>query len=136
MGNWIVDAQDKAADSVLSILKLPLDSDMIGVDGYFDPWAIFPSIYGSYSSEFDECAIAVLRELKDPKYDERGRTDLGAYMFREMLCVLDLCDYGTSPRVCFATAPFKAIIPDLIEKWLAYYLAQWETPLATKGEAE
>jgi|GEM_PF-1242339 len=88
----------------------------------FDPWDIFPSLYGSYDSRFDECAIEVLCELRD---GGRAREDLAADMIREMLCTTDLCEYGTSPRHCFPTIEFKALLPELIERWRAYSKKQW-----------
>lgn len=89
----------------------------------FDPWDIFPSLYGSYDSAFDDCAIEVLTEILD---GERRREDLAADMLREMLCVADLCEYGTSPRHCWATFEFKALLPELISRWQAYSKQQWE----------
>lgn len=85
-------------------------------------------------------AIAAMREPTEAMIDEGGcfvgacdvtingvrrRDDLGADIFREMLCVSDLCSYGTSPRVCFPTQPFKALLPALIEKWRAYAVLVW-----------
>lgn len=121
---WIREREDKAAHVVRSHLTLPLPDKegLLGADGTFDPWELFPSLYGSYSSEFDHCAIDVLRELRDRR---KERHDLGAEMFREMLCTANLCDYGTSPRVCFPTEAFKALLPDLIGKWEAYGRLRW-----------
>lgn len=89
----------------------------------FDPWDIFPSLYGSYDSAFDECAIEVLCEIRDGR---RQRQDLAADMIREMLCTADLCDYGTSPRHCFPTVEFRALLPELINRWQAYSKLSWE----------
>lgn len=116
--------QDEAAAKVAAMLALPMpeSNDMLGIEGEFDPRTIFPAIYGSYCSSFDKCAVEVLEELRD---GERRRNDLGADMIREMLCVADLCGYGTSPRVCFPTQEFKKLLPDLIEKWRAYALIAW-----------
>jgi len=91
----------------------------------FDPWEIFPCLHGSYDSRFDECAIDVLTEVMN---FDRKREDLGADMFREMLCNLNLCDYGTSPRVCFPTTAFKEVLPELIEKWKQHAELAW-TPI-------
>lgn len=88
----------------------------------FDPWELFPSLYGSYSSAFDELALDVLSDIRDATHK---RTGLAAEMFREMLCTSGLCDYGTSPRVCFATAAFKERLPRLLERWREYYELQW-----------
>lgn len=96
-----------------------------GSDLFFAPWSMFPLIYGSYSGEFDQCAIAVLKELRD---HTKVRSDLGAEMFREMLCNLDLCSYGTSPRVCFPNSEFEALLPELIAKWEAFSAIQWGSP--------
>lgn len=96
---------------------------MVGDADAFDPWEdLFPAIYGSYSSDFDECAIDVLKEVLSGK---KVRDDLGAEMFREMLCRADLCGYGTSPRVCFPTGAFRPLLPVLIEKWTAYSAVAW-----------
>lgn len=124
MSDSIDKAQEEAAALVRAILARQMreNGDRLGVVGEFDPWDIFPALYGSYSSEFDKCAIDVLCELED---GERRRRDLGADMLREMLCVADLCDYGTSPRSCFPTSQFKQLLPALIERWRAYALLAW-----------
>lgn len=64
----------------------------------------------------------MLEELRD---STKVRRDLGAEMFREMLCVIGLCNYGTSPRVCFPEQVLRDRLPELIEKWRAYSLVQW-----------
>lgn len=113
-----------AAGRVQAILARPMPSDeqSLGVEGDFDPWDVFPALYGGYSSDFDCCAIQVLEDLRDKTWT---RHDLAAEMLREMLCTAGLCDYGSSPRVCFPTPEFKALLPDLIEKWRAYSLVAW-----------
>ena len=110
-------------DDLKALLKLPVAEHKydLGSDGTFDPWSLFP-LYGSYSSDFDECAIEVLEELRE-RFSRRD--DLGAEMFREMLCVMGLCDYGTSPRVCWPTPEFSALLPAFIEKWKAYSKLHW-----------
>jgi hypothetical protein len=114
----------EAAEKLAALLILPLpDPDCLGEVGRFDPWSLFP-LYGAYDSEFDECALAVLRELLAGK---KARDDLAAEMFREMLCNLGLCDYGTSPRVCFPTAALREQLPALIEKWEAFSALHWSS---------
>jgi hypothetical protein len=110
-------------------------SDYIGVidektdkPEYFDPWDIFP-VYGNYSSEFDDMALEVLGNLLNSTF--KGET-LAHEMFREMLCKKNLCDYGTSPRVCFPTTEFKELIPAYISKWRKYYKLNWRTHQASK----
>lgn len=90
---------------------------------YFDPWDIFP-VYGNYSSEFDDMAIKTLESLLAGTFDDKG---LAHEMFREILCKKSLCDYGTSPRVCFPTAQFKELLPKYIDKWEEYYKLSWGT---------
>jgi hypothetical protein len=118
----------------LILRRLPRDKDDYAIpmredgtfdedDGPFDPWDLFP-IYGSYSEEFDLCAIDVLTELNDGC---RVRTDLGAYMFREILCVMGLCEYWSSPRTCFPVEAFSSILPKLIEMWKEYSRIQWHS---------
>lgn len=120
----VVELQRTAAAEVREILARPdaQHRDLRSCDD-FDPWDILPSLYGSYDSRFDDCVIDVLCELRDRT---RRRDDLAADMIREMLCSADLCDYGTSPRHCFATAEFRELLPELIERWRAYAKQQWE----------
>ena len=88
----------------------------------FDPWNLVDNcVYGSYSSEFDGCAIDVLQELRDKRFI---RSDLGAQMFREMLCVMGYCSYGTSPRVCFWDLD-DSLLEELISKWIEYMELEW-----------
>lgn len=124
MTHGITELQDAAAAKVAALLAMPLPvtHEMLGIEGEFFPWELFPAIYGSYSSDFDDLAIAVLCDLRDQTYLSKG---LATEMFREMLCVLDLCDYGSSPRVCFPTEQFRALLPDLIEKWMQYRCIAW-----------
>ncbi len=107
--------------AALLALKMPQEEFDIGCEGYFDPWEMFP-LYGTYSSDFDECAIGVLEEIQS---GNKIRHDLAAEMFREMLCNLDLCSYGTSPRVCFPTSEFRALLPAYIEQWKAHAKIIW-----------
>ena len=125
MTDWILKKHAAAAAIVARALALPdMPADKLCSDGEcFNPWDLFPCLYGSYSSEFDSMAIAVLEDIKNGTYK---RDDLASEMFREMLCLADLCDYGTSPRVCFPTTEFEAVLPALIERWRAYAKIQWE----------
>jgi hypothetical protein len=113
-----------AAQRVKALLELPNPVHEMdhGAEGFFDPWNLFPALYGSYSSEFDDMAIAVLMEIRDRK---KERYDLGAEMFREMLCTAGLCEYGTSPRVCFATVEFEPLVPTLVDRWTQYRTSAW-----------
>lgn len=116
-------AERAAAERVKAALSL--HSRMEGddcCDDAFDPWELFPSVYGSYESAFDQLAIQVLEDVRDMTHH---RTDLAARMFREMLCTAELCDYGTSPRVCFPNQAFKPLIDPLLAKWKEYYRATW-----------
>lgn len=121
---WFQKVDREAAERLQELMALPSPEDKmeVGSDGFFDPWPMF-QLYGSYSSDFDECATEVLEEILS---GEKNRDDLAAEMFREMLCKLHLCDYGTSPRVCFPTSEFRALLPGFIEKWKAYSKLQWE----------
>lgn len=112
----------EASDEVDALLAKPLqESDAPSVEE-FDPWEILP-FYGNYSSAFDDMAIQVLKNLLD---GGRGGEELAHEMFREVLCKKGLCDYGTSPRVCFPTTRFKEQLPKLIEKWSEYRRLNWE----------
>jgi hypothetical protein len=124
MTDWIRQKHDAAAERVRKALALPdpEHKDDIGDIDFFDPWELFPCLYGVYSGAFDACAIDVLCEIRD---GARNRDDLGADMFREMLCTADLCEYGTSPRVCFPTQQFKVHLPELIQRWRGYAQLKW-----------
>jgi hypothetical protein len=91
---------------------------------HFDPWEdLFPMFYGCYSGEFDEMAIRVLENID---LSVRGSEETLAHeMFREVLCNAGYCDYGVSPRVCFATREFSDLLPELIEKWKLYSKYYW-----------
>lgn len=116
--------QVEAAQRVKDMLAMPMPEvqEDIGDESCFDPWDLFPSLYGSYSSEFDDCVIEVLRELQT---GVKKRFDLASEMVREMLCIEELCEYGTSPRQCFPTQDFREMLPDLLDRWERYYELQW-----------
>lgn len=124
-------SQELAIVKCRRILNRPMapNSDSIGIISpdtndsmYFEPWDILDCVYGTYSEEFDDLAIEVLTDILNTKVN---RNDLAAQMFREMLCVENLCDYGSSPRRCFPTSRFKEILPELIEKWKDYSKVCW-----------
>lgn len=114
-----------AAKHVAAMLALPaIPPNKLYSDGEcFDPWDLFPSLYGSYSSDFDDLAIAVLEDIRDRAH---RHDDLASEMFREILCTSGLCNYGTSPRVCFPTIEFAPLLPALIDKWKEYASIMWE----------
>lgn len=93
----------------------------------FDPWEVIDCVYGAYNSEFSRVALEVLRDLvSQNRWEERSPNwGLPHEIFQEMLCVLGLCDYGTSPRGCFASRKFKLLLPKLIEKWEKYHQLYW-----------
>lgn len=99
----------------------PRNDGFIHGDDEFNPWSLFPSIYGSYSREFDVCAIEVLQELENGVFE---RDDLGAQMFREMLCVAGFCDYGSSPRVCYWDIDME-MLRKLIVMWKNFSRNNW-----------
>lgn len=138
MSIW-AERERKAVEVVKELLARPdaPSSDRIGVidektdkPEYFDPWDIFP-VYGNYSSEFDDMAIKVLENLLASKFTEET---LAHEIFREMLCKMDLCDYGASPRVCFANAEFKELLPEYIKRWKQYYKLWWGGSEWTKSK--
>lgn len=102
----------KPADLEVELAKrLPLEWDDHDFPTVFDPWVLWPAIYGSYSKEFGDAALHVLRNLVAGRPQDEA---IAHEMLREMLCVSGVCDYGTSPRVCFVNPEFRP----LIEKWL------------------
>lgn len=112
----------EAVDALLAKPPIP-DDGMYSDGGCFNPWDLFPCLYGTYSSEFDNLALVVLSDLLHGTYN---RIDLAAEMFREILCTTGLCNYGTSPRGCFATEAFKERLPRFIERWREYSQINWK----------
>lgn len=91
-------------------------------DETFDPWEPLGCLYGSYSDDFDDMALLVLENLQAREFGGEG---LAHQMFREILCKIDLCEYGSSPRVCFPRSEFRDMLPGLIAKWREYCAMQW-----------
>lgn len=80
-------AEREAAEKVEVALKLcDPESDHDHGDDVFDPWELFPAVYGSYDAAFDQMAIHVLEDVRDKTYH---REDLAARILggRPMLCV-------------------------------------------------
>ena len=101
---------------------LPIDGTEDGqVDDQFNPWEDL-GLYGCYSAAFDDLAIAVLTDMRDGTCTEKS---LAGEMFRELLCKQDLCEYGTSPRVCFPWETFRDSLPAILEKWKALRAILW-----------
>lgn len=122
--NFYEAQERKAGEAVDALLaKPPIPADRLYSDGEcFDPWDLFPCLYGSYSKAFDDLALEVLTDIRDGTFN---RNDLAGEMFREMLCTTGLCDYGTSPRVCFASGTLKPRLSALIERWREYSEIHW-----------
>lgn len=122
--NYYEQREVEACTKLAALLDLPsVPEDGLYSDGEcFNPWDMFPCLYGSYSRAFDDMAIAVLVNIRDGKHED----DLASEMFREMLCTLGLCEYGTSPRVCFASQRFAPLLPRLIERWQDYRKQMWK----------
>lgn len=117
-------AYQEAAERVKVLLALP-DPQVeheIGSDDTFYPWSLFPAVYGTYSSDFDDTALDVLEAIRGNAYPKES---LAHQMFREMLCTANLCDYGTSPRTCFATPEFRYVLAELIARWRNFRFISW-----------
>lgn len=122
--NFYAQREQEAITKLDALLALPsIPADGLYSDGEcFNPWKLFPAVYGTYSSAFDDMALAVLTDLNERAFNA---TDLAGEMFREMLCTAGFCDYGTSPRTCFATTTFTVRLPRLIERWREYSRIHW-----------
>lgn len=121
-----LDPEAEAAKVIAWALQKPMPeyADEIGADDNFEPWELF-GLYGSYDSRFDAMAITCLKEIESR--DFKTFDNLAFDMFKELLCNMHLCDYGTSPRVCFATYHFKPLLPQLIERWEVIQKLRWGT---------
>ena len=101
---------------------LPNDGTEAGyVEDQFDPWDDL-GLYGSYSSEFDDLAIAVLTDMQSREFTDRG---LAGEIFREALCFKGLCSYGTSPRCCWPNAALSEALPAILAKWETLRAIRW-----------
>lgn len=122
-----VDWDEVAARKLRALLDKPIPTKRSDISvEFFDPWEMFnESLYGSYSSEFDEMALTVLRNIREGKSGAGHGESLAHEMFREILCTAGLCDYGTSPRTCFPTPEFANLLPELIGKWERYSQCRW-----------
>lgn len=109
--------------ALLALPPIPSGGEMYSDGECFDPWDLFPCLYGSYSSAFDDLAVDVLQDIAGGQFNRR---DLASEMFREILCTTGLCDYGSSPRVCFASTKFAPLLPKLIERWREYRQLKWQ----------
>lgn len=113
----------EAAERLQALLAKPdIENDEFRSDAEFDPWDLFPALYGTYSEEFDDLAIDVLERIAEHRVDDES---LAHEMFREMLCTAELCSYGSSPRCCFPTERFKPLLPILIQRWKRYREIAW-----------
>lgn len=121
----VYEDEARAAHKVAALMALPdipPNGEPYNDGERFAPWGLLPGVYGTYSADFDDLAIAVLKDIRDGTWREG---DLAARMLREMLCVSGLCAYGTSPRTCFPTTLFKALLPSLITRWERYRELAW-----------
>lgn len=120
-------ARKAATDRLNEELAKPFDAEP-RADGVtygedeFDPWSLFPSVYGSYSKAFDDLALRVLRNIQEREFED---DDLAAEIFREMLCTADFCSYGTSPRVCFWDLD-QVLLAALIDRWTEWSSRTWQ----------
>lgn len=124
----------QAGEKLRALLAKPIDVEgepwLKGTGDLFDPWDLFPSLYGSYSSEFDDMAILVLENILAKRWGADHGEGLAHQMFREMLCNAYLCDYGTSPRGCFpnwGVDGIEDLLTQLLSKWKEYRAAEWES---------
>lgn len=89
----------------------------------FNPWNdLFDGfIFGSYSSDFDECAISVLENIRSRRFNV---DTLAQNIIKEMLCSFGYCNYGSSPRVCFWDCDDE-LLELLIDKWKKFHEYYW-----------
>lgn len=140
--NYYTQREEEACAKLAELLERPLaeERELQSCED-FDPWEITPGLYGTYSSDFDDMAIKVLENLELARQDRWNEQDwasegLAHQMFREMLCNAGLCDYGTSPRVCFAATGFRPLLPRLLERWKEWREFQWGSPSDSDGSPE
>jgi len=121
----------RAAERLIAELAKPLppDKESLGVEGMFDPWALFDGMQrvGAYSSDIDMVAIWSLEALSQ-RYGIGWfprEYQLAAEMFFHMLCGNHYCDYGVSPRGAFMTAESAPHLTAWIAKYREWYVVNW-----------
>lgn len=94
---------------------------------FFNPWDdVFPMFMGVYNSCFNTVAIDLMTKLRDRSFESPKENELAYQMLQEILCQMDLCTYGGSPRGSWAEPDFLEILPALVAKWREYAHVAWE----------
>lgn len=99
-----------------------------GDGDYWDPWDVLGLHCLSYNSEIDRDAINVLQGIQDKLYctdiaEKYAMSSSHVELLQSIFCSANWCEYGTSPRACFAID--RDGFPALIAAWEAYYARQW-----------
>jgi hypothetical protein len=72
--NFYDQRNQEAVAKLKTLLAKPVAVDDNWDEGdVFDPWSMFPSLYGSYNQAFDNMAIKTLEDIRDGTWN---RTDL------------------------------------------------------------
>jgi hypothetical protein len=96
----------------------------------FDPWELFPAVYGSYSEDHGEAAIEALQRVLKVK-EFSGPPTIGVELFMEMLCTQELAGYGMSPRTAWLESggpQHVSIMKEWLERFIRYENERWNKP--------
>ena len=124
----MTDRMQKKREKLLKALNKPdcVDNNDVGDDDFFNPWEdVIEGIFGCYCSGMDQIFIRSFEAVRDGKNFELIQK---GYEYEFALYVLAgqyYTDYGTSPRVGWPDSWCDDLWDKIIEKWKAYFKAQW-----------
>lgn len=95
---------------------------------YWDPWGALNLRCLSYNAQIDQDAINVLQGIQDKLYctdiaERYSMSPAHVELLQGIFCSANWCEYGTSPRACFAMD--REGFPNLIAAWKDFYHRQW-----------
>lgn len=129
IGESYADKMDrKARERLTALVSLPMpDKDLIGAEGYFDPWDAFDGIIGAYSSDIDECAVEIMQAVIDRNtFAVLATTECPfAEFFLHILAGHNYVDYGTSPRGAWATFGSENVFRKFVGMWREWNVLKW-----------
>ena len=126
MSGYITELRNNRLAELLAYLRTD-DPEDCG----FDPWELFPAVYGGYSSDHGEAAIEALERLLKVK-EFLEPPSIGVELLLEMLCRQELGEYGTSPRYAWfpSDEPRDVMIMKAwLERFIRYENERWNKPM-------
>lgn len=116
-------------DAILAINNAhDIDGNPVGI---WDMWEALGVPNGGYSSAVDLDVIKVMICIRDKMYGpdiaaKLGMSNSHVELIQYMLCSVDWCEYGSSPRGCFPNG--QENFERLLKACEDYYVHQWGVP--------